>query len=133
VLKGVLKAGWGLNKDQDLTVESSDEKEEIKQELAQQTLSLLSGQNAKCEKPDKIATFFGDDQKQSGSMSFNRPVVTNGFSDSNLAKADENPILLEIAEFDTEKHPDLKDKRWEKWVTAMSYDQSTMMYVAQGV
>ena len=79
MLKGVLKAGWGLNKDQDLTVESSDEKEEIKQELAEQTLSLLSGKTAQCLKLEKIPSFFGNDQKQSGSMSFNRPVVTNGF------------------------------------------------------
>jgi ketopantoate reductase len=54
-------------------------------------------------------------------------MMTDVILDSPLAKADETPILLEIAEFDTEKHPDLKDKRWEKWVTAMSYDQSTMM------
>ena len=60
-------------------------------------------------------------------MSLNWPVVTNDVLDSYLAKADETPILLRIAEFDTEKHPDLKDKRWEKWVTAMSYDGSSMM------
>jgi hypothetical protein len=54
-------------------------------------------------------------------------MMTDVILDSPLAKADETPILLEIAEFDTEKHHDLKDKRWEKWVTAMSYDQSTMM------
>jgi hypothetical protein len=99
----------------------------LKQELAAQTLLLLSGRNAKCQKPDQIGALFGDAERQSGSLSLKWPIVTNCVLDSPLAKADETPILLKIAEFDTELHPDLKDKRWEKWVTAMSYDQSTMM------
>lgn len=42
-----------------------------------------------------------------------------------LEGADTTPFILEIKEFDVEKNPDLKQFRWEKWITVMHYSNST--------
>jgi len=44
-----------------------------------------------------------------------------------MNKADETPLILKLKAFNQTAATDLSNRRWEEWVTVMSYDDSTKL------
>ena len=110
VFSGVTKAGWGRKDGEDL--------KGVK--LVVQTLELLTGFSAIAW---PTGTLKEDLISKSRVITIHTHLPNTGqVLDS---KANETPFIIQIKPFDASKHEDLKDLRWEEWVSVMSYDDTT--------